>query len=79
MQTETYIDYSTSYLSKHLHTVHKLAHQIMEKQQVITRPQEEITEALMNCVIKDLRPVSMIEGPGFVAFCQALNPDYILP
>jgi len=65
-------------LRKHLRTVHRLTQQI-EKQGIITRPQDEITEVLIDYVIKDLRPISTVEGTGFVALCQALNPDYRLP
>ena len=32
-------------------------------------------KAVMMC-IKDLRPLSIVEGEGFQEFCKALNPDY---
>ena len=32
-------------------------------------------KAVMMCV-KDLRPLSIVEGEGFREFCDALNPEY---
>ncbi|XP_039616000.1 E3 SUMO-protein ligase ZBED1-like [Polypterus senegalus] len=41
--------------------------------------QEELDEALVDMVIKDLQPFSTVEDKGFKAFVNKLDPSYILP
>jgi hypothetical protein len=44
-----------------------------------TKRAKEITKSLMKFVIKDLRPLSIIEGKGFLEFMEIVIPEYIVP
>ncbi len=40
---------------------------------------QNITQSLANMCARDLRPMSIVEGDGFKAFCNELNPGYKVP
>jgi hypothetical protein len=44
-----------------------------------TKRAKEITKSLMKFVINDLRPLSIIEGEGFLEFMEIAIPEYIIP
>ncbi|KAG1925517.1 zinc finger BED domain-containing protein [Pimephales promelas] len=41
--------------------------------------QRELDEALLNMVVKDLQPFTIVEDEGFRAFVNKLDPSYVLP
>nr|XP_055045539.1 uncharacterized protein LOC129431635 [Misgurnus anguillicaudatus] len=41
--------------------------------------QRNIDEALVDMIVKDSQPFSMVEDEGFRAFVQKLDPTYVLP
>ncbi|XP_067293402.1 E3 SUMO-protein ligase ZBED1-like [Pseudorasbora parva] len=43
------------------------------------RRKKELDEALVNMVVKDLQPFSIVEDEGFRAFVNKLDPTYVLP
>ena len=40
---------------------------------------KEVTKVLTKMIIKDRRPVSMVEGAGFIAFMAEVRPEYTVP
>lgn len=40
---------------------------------------KELTKGLMKFVVKDLRPLSIVEGEGFLEFMNIAVPEYIVP
>ena len=40
---------------------------------------EEITNAIVDVIVKDFRPVSLVEGKGFQALINLLAPNYQMP
>ncbi|XP_041735582.1 zinc finger BED domain-containing protein 4-like [Coregonus clupeaformis] len=47
--------------------------------QVRTTRQEDLDDALVNMLVKDTQPFSVVEEEGFAAFVQKLDPSYNLP
>ncbi|XP_034150871.1 zinc finger BED domain-containing protein 6-like [Esox lucius] len=47
--------------------------------QVRTTRQEDLDDALVNMLVKDTHPFSVVEEEGFAAFIQKLDPSYNLP
>ncbi|XP_052407935.1 zinc finger BED domain-containing protein 4-like [Carassius gibelio] len=41
--------------------------------------QRELDEALVDMVVKDLQPFTIVEDEGFMAFVNKLDPSYVLP
>ena len=39
----------------------------------------EITDKLVRFIVRDIRPLSVIEGKGFLEFFDVLNPQYQVP
>ncbi|TRY74647.1 hypothetical protein TCAL_01628, partial [Tigriopus californicus] len=39
----------------------------------------ELDRALIQMISNDMQPISIVEDDGFVNFCQAMNPKYLLP
>ena len=39
----------------------------------------EVDEALVNMVIEDSQPFTIVEDKGFQKLVKALNPSYVLP
>uniref|UniRef100_A0A8C7CZS2 HAT C-terminal dimerisation domain-containing protein n=1 Tax=Oncorhynchus kisutch TaxID=8019 RepID=A0A8C7CZS2_ONCKI len=46
---------------------------------VRTTRQEDLDDALVNMLVKDTQPFSVVEEEGFTAFVQKLDPSYNLP
>jgi len=44
-----------------------------------SKEHRRFTEAVTNCIVKDVMPVYTVDKPGFHAMVQALNPRYQLP
>uniref|UniRef100_A0A3Q1FT65 BED-type domain-containing protein n=1 Tax=Acanthochromis polyacanthus TaxID=80966 RepID=A0A3Q1FT65_9TELE len=44
-------------------------------------PQEcaPLTDKVLNMIVKDMRPLSMVEGEGFQEMLKSLNPGYTIP
>ncbi|XP_034565509.1 zinc finger BED domain-containing protein 1-like [Notolabrus celidotus] len=40
---------------------------------------EVLTESILNMIVKDMRPLSMVEDDGFKHMIQTFHPSYILP
>ncbi len=38
-----------------------------------------LTESILNMIVKDMRPLSMVDGEGFREMVSAFHPGYILP
>jgi hypothetical protein len=38
-----------------------------------------LDRALIQMISNDMQPISIVEDDGFVNFCQAMNPKYLLP
>lgn len=38
-----------------------------------------LTESILNMIVKDMRPLSMVDGEGFREMVSAFNPGYTLP
>ena len=39
----------------------------------------DVTDALVKFIVRDVRPLSTIEGAGFQHFCATLEPRYVIP
>lgn len=40
---------------------------------------EELDQAVVKMIAKDMQPISIVEDQGFTKFCHAMNPKYVLP
>ena len=43
------------------------------------KDQHTITQAVLNMLVTDMRPICMVEGDGFKALMKTLYPGYVLP
>ena len=87
----SYTGGSTGTMSNHLKLKHKSLKVEKSKQQTITALTAlrspvlsrdrwlRATQKLTLMCARDLRPISIVEGEGFRAFCSELNPGYQVP
>ena len=40
---------------------------------------EDITSKLVSTIVKDMRPIHLIEGEGFKEYTMSLEPNYPIP
>ncbi|XP_026098618.1 zinc finger BED domain-containing protein 4-like [Carassius auratus] len=84
---------NTSSMMRHLRSTHPAILQCAEDGNIppVPRPatdtagpskqgrQRELDEALVDMVVKDLQPFTIVEDEGFMAFVNKLDPSYVLP
>lgn len=52
----------------------------VEKQPTCTPQQATVyTQAILNMMVKDMRPLSMVDGEGFKEMIEKFNSEYVLP
>uniref|UniRef100_H3CCS6 BED-type domain-containing protein n=1 Tax=Tetraodon nigroviridis TaxID=99883 RepID=H3CCS6_TETNG len=74
------INRSTSTMLRHYRARH-------EKEEQVNSPvintgasrKQAIDEAIVNMIIKDCQPLSLVEDEGFKELLQLLEPSYVLP
>ena len=49
------------------------------KQAITPQEQKEITDAILDMIVEDMRPLDIVEGDGFKRMCLKFNPQYVLP
>ncbi|XP_023809217.1 zinc finger BED domain-containing protein 4-like [Oryzias latipes] len=74
---------STSSMMRHLRSVHHVetpqsANQAFNPPCIVSRKQE-LDSALVDMIVMDAQPFSIVEDKGFKAFVNLLDPSYIIP
>ena len=49
------------------------------KQAITPQEQKEITDAILDMIVEDMRPLDIVAGEGFKKMCLKFNPQYVLP
>ncbi|XP_029986274.1 zinc finger BED domain-containing protein 1-like [Sphaeramia orbicularis] len=80
-QTElSHTNRSTSSLLRHYRALHENEDTNRPAPGMNTASRKQILdEAVLNFVLKDCRPLSIVEGEGFRELLQVLEPSYVLP
>nr|XP_055070155.1 E3 SUMO-protein ligase ZBED1-like [Misgurnus anguillicaudatus] len=70
---------NTSSMLRHYRALHEHAQTTVNPQTSQISKKEMVNEALVNMIIKDSQPFSIVEDAGFRELLQVLDPTYVIP
>ncbi|XP_061794367.1 E3 SUMO-protein ligase ZBED1-like isoform X1 [Nerophis lumbriciformis] len=74
----SYVNKSTSSMLRHYRARHE--HEVPETPRINSATRKQmLDEALLNFIVTDCQPLSIVESEGFRELVQVLEPSYVLP
>nr|XP_061832340.1 uncharacterized protein LOC133616769 [Nerophis lumbriciformis] len=74
----SYVNKSTSSMLRHYRARHE--HEVPETPRINSATRKQmLDEALLNFIVMDCQPLSIVESEGFRELVQVLEPSYVLP
>ncbi|XP_029289099.1 uncharacterized protein LOC115009315 [Cottoperca gobio] len=75
----SYINKSTSSMLRHYRARHGGDEESADTRENTPVPKQAVDEAVVNMIIKDCQPLSLVENEGFRELLKLIIPSYVLP